>query len=748
MFCLLLTILICISFYLLISAYVSELGLGQKCLLIFLFSSAQVIATVLLLGLAGKLWPSTLTVVNLLVTAAVIYCSFKINIMLVETVQRDLSHIKNILFRYLDCYNILLLLVILPAYSWVILAGYYLPLRGVDDLVYHLPPVFHYIQTHSIGLMPLEIRHHLAFPQNAELLYLWPTIFSKSVRMLDVLNVPFVLVSILLIRELLRFTALPEKECLFVAMLYALCPVVLMQAGSNYIDIIVALFYLLSLYYTLRYLEEQRPIDVFAAGVATGIVIGMKYTALFLSLPLQLLVLWKIFTNRSKHTFLYLIPLLALGCWWYARNLVVLGSPLYPMNIFASGMGVMAGSENSTFMADILKNIRQWGQDFPLHDIGIGSYDGGFGLVFWGLAFPAWICISIISLAKPRFVGPGRAILLFQVPLGFIMLLAIPENQLIYGGRMALFVVPVGLFYLGVVMDKLNSRLCRSVIKSICLLFSLLAGSLLAVSTMPIFRLESVLADKQAGLNPSEYKYVKDANPVYAALRYIWEPLDYLSSDDAAGLDCYLAADRPLSILAPLYGSRLQNRLINIGKLSVREPDVLIYQALPERYKQGRVIKKEMSYFGYEIKLEESLSRPEMVVVTQTAYGCLLMHRSFLQKPDKLKLLQRYYRETWPEEAIVAVTLKNELTGNTPLITADQLGYGLRGLYAGADVTDKVIIVPEGYEGHVARLRGVNQCYTLGASLPGYFSSEVAVIPLNGRQITLYLNHVKDPVDA
>lgn len=748
MICLLLTTLIWISFYLLVSACVTGTGLSQKILLTFLFTSAQIIATELLLGLAGSLYASALAVVNCLLAAmALCYSLRKSDIKVSEIIRSDFGGMKASLFRLLNCHNVLLFMLIVPAYAWILLAAYHLPLRGVDDLFYHLPPVFHYIQTHTISLLPVEIRHHFAYPQNAELLYLWPTIFSRNVRLLDSANVPFVLISVILVRELLRLTFLADRDVLFVAMLYALCPVVLMQAGSNYIDIIVALFYLLSLYYTLKYEKEQRTIHAVAAGVATGIVCGMKYTALFLTIPLQLLLLWKMFKVCRRHALHYFLPLLLLSGWWYARNTFKLGNPFYPMK-FSSGMGFMAGGENSSLATDLLENIRHWLQAFPLNDLGLGSYDGGFGLVFWGLAFPSWLILLVISLARPRFLTLSRITMLLQLPLGFLMLLAIPKNELVFSGRMALFVVAIGLFSLGAVMSMVNSNLCNSAVKSVCILFSLLAVCLMSTSTMPFFRLEGVFADRRAGLDPSEYKYVQDANSVYAILRYIWEPLDYLSRDSATGFNCYLAADRSLVALAPLYGSRLQNSLVNIGEISGREPDALVYLARPDRYRDGKFIKKEIRYYGYELKLEEMLAGNELVAVTQTGFGCLLLRRSLLQQPENLKLLQKYYRETWPEEVAAAQELKRTLTNNAPLLTSSSLAYGLRCLYDDDDIMDKIVLVPEGFEEHVAVRRAVNRCYTLEIPLRGYASFPVAVLTLHGRQLTLYFNHAREPADA
>jgi len=465
-------------------------------------------------------------------------------------------------------------------------------------------------------------------------------------------------------------------------------------------------------------------------------------------LPLQLLMIGKIVVARTRHGRLYIPPLLAFSCWWYVRNVFVLGNPFYPMRGLTSGMGFTAGGRNATLGADVLENLRTWIQAFPLADIGLGSYDGGFGAVFWGLGFPSWLCLCVIAATCPGRARLRTIILWLQVPYGFLMLLVMPKSELIYAGRYALFVVAIGLVSLGMIMTVVNSTVFRSAIKVACLVFSLLAVSLMSRSTMPLFRLEAVLDDRLAEQQPSEFKYVKDVNSVYAVLRHIWEPLDYLTRDSDAGLKCYVAADTALVALAPLYGSRLQNRLVNIGNEAGGEADALIYLAYPDRLQQGRLVKKRLCYYGYEVALEDVLTGKQFTVVTRTALGCLLVRRSLLQRPDKQRLLQSYYRHTWPEEIIAARTLKTHLLHGIPLVTADRVAYGLRALAAADEMLDAVVMVPEGQEDQVAAVLRLPACFSLGKALRGYRSVQVGGMLRDGGMVPLYLNYSKGPADA
>jgi len=62
-------------------------------------------------------------------------------------------------------------------FIWGALVVYFLPTKGFDVFAYHLTPIYEYIVCHKIFLLPVKFYSHFSFPQNAELLFLWPAIF-------------------------------------------------------------------------------------------------------------------------------------------------------------------------------------------------------------------------------------------------------------------------------------------------------------------------------------------------------------------------------------------------------------------------------------------------------------------------------------------------------------------------------------------------------------------------------------------
>jgi len=221
----------------------------------------------------GLLYKELLFVSNLLISTVVICYVFR---------RHGFENVRRLVYcpikskldlpGVFDGYNKTLLLLLAFSYTIVITASYLLPPRGIDDLAYHLPVISEYTQSHTIKLLSLQIREAFAYPQNAELLFLWPLIFTGSLTLIDCVNVPFIFLSILSIYTLLRNFKVSTRDSLFYAMLYGLCPVVLMQAGSNYIDVILTLFIILSLYFTILFFQQDRNCYAWYAALSIGMV--------------------------------------------------------------------------------------------------------------------------------------------------------------------------------------------------------------------------------------------------------------------------------------------------------------------------------------------------------------------------------------------------------------------------------------------------------------------------------------------
>ena len=93
-------------------------------------------------------------------------------------------------------------------------------------------------------MLPVAMDGHFAFPLNAELLFMWPAILTHSQQFVDAVQVIIAFWGVAVVYGLARAVDTKPKTALFVAFLFLFTPVVLAQMGSDYIDIITGVFFL------------------------------------------------------------------------------------------------------------------------------------------------------------------------------------------------------------------------------------------------------------------------------------------------------------------------------------------------------------------------------------------------------------------------------------------------------------------------------------------------------------------------
>ncbi|NVO00751.1 MAG: glycosyltransferase family 39 protein [Geobacteraceae bacterium] len=729
MTCLFITALLYFSYYYLFSTTLAEL-LSRKILLSVVMSCAQIVMTELLLGICNNLHVSYLLGINLLIAFLIILSGYRLSKQpFLATVKNDFYCLRRSWVESKDFYTVTLGILALATYTWIFAVSYYLPPRGIDDLAYHLPTIFEYIQSHKISLLPVELRYHFAFPENAELLFMWPTIFAGNQRLIDSANLPFVFLSILSVYALLRHFEISGRNALLAALLYALCPVVIIQSGVNYIDIILSLFFILSLYFSLLFHSGRRRIYLFAAAISIGMMLGMKYTALLLALPLQLLIFPGLVRAKWHDKVGYITLVIALCGWWYARNMVVFNDPFYPMDF----LGLLPVPPGKVSLFDnILLNLPHWTTRYLIEDTGVGTYDGGFGLFFWGMGFSSWLYISVHSLLHINKTGLSRFIMLAYLPVGFILLLAVPEADVPYVGRMAMFIVVIGLYSFCETMKLLNDKFAVSALKFTCIALSILTVGLVFSSVKPSYSISSAFADRLSHKYPSEFKYMSDAiRTRRAAHGYAWEALDFLTRSDKTGLYCYIITDPAFFAPAPVYGSNLQNRI-----------------AYSHKQAKGTIEAYVCTYFaGFQnVKLDELRSSYDIItngdyfLVAHWNYSCLILHKSIFRDPAKQELLAQYYKNTWPEAITAAMQIKPFLSEKIPVITSSQIGYGLQYLETQPQQRERTVMTPNGLEEMVASQKSFTRCYTFNKPLAGYSYKQMARVVFKTAEIRVYLN--------
>src|SRR5262249_27929557 len=148
----------------------------------------QIVLTCLAFGIAGLLTVDAVAVAAVLTAAGLLALGLRSRESRGRMAGRamvDLRAIAQAARESLGWETAVLGVLFLFAALWLATVVVIYSPRGVDDIVYHLPPIYQAVQTHRFQILPLELRQLFAFPFNAEMLFLWVTLLTGSVRWVD-----------------------------------------------------------------------------------------------------------------------------------------------------------------------------------------------------------------------------------------------------------------------------------------------------------------------------------------------------------------------------------------------------------------------------------------------------------------------------------------------------------------------------------------------------------------------------------
>ena len=613
MFCLTISLLIMAGFYCL-AVRLGAVRVHQKVILAGLLSFSQIILTQLVLGLLGWLYLKDVVLLNGSLLLIVLLCSGILKKDIFLFIREEYQRIKNGIKAAAGWENFVLGALFLLICCWVCIAIYFLPPRTSDDLTYHLPVIYEYVIKHRIFLLPVDFYSQFSFPQNAELLFMWPAIFFHSQQFVDSIQFVAALWGIVVIYGLARVVDVPARTAVFVSLLFFFTPVVLAQLGSNYIDIITAVFFLAAVYCAALFYRSSNLVYFYAAALACGVLLGMKYNFCILPLAVMPLLAGSFKKGRYKHWAGFITIFLMCGGFWYVRNFLVFAAPIYPPLNSLRAVGPTPVS-----LQDIPIKI-----GLLLKDPGLGSLHGGFGLIFWGMAFPTWIYVLYQSMRRGDQVSKINLRLAVPFVLGVTQLMLVPVNVFQLTARYSLFIVALGLVALGQVLTMFQQvGFFTRAVKAACVVWA--GFSLLYLSELgsPSYCINHFIKRYIKGdLEPEQYN--KIANSPLKDYAQAWDLLNYLTLDRPQGLSCYLAMFRkPLS--APLYGAKLQNRVWNLQQEKDPFPDAFLY------IYGGN---KKLNYFGAKITPEAVAANPVYVLVLSSQRVLLFISKDLLRNPQ------------------------------------------------------------------------------------------------------------------
>jgi hypothetical protein len=323
------------------------------------------------------------------------------------------------------------------ALAWRLLAALVLPPYAYDALTYHLTIVATWLREENVDPTPLSLccAH---YPANAELTFAWPVLLLGHDALVDTVQLGFAALGALALAGLARTAGLGTAAAAAAAALFAVTPIVLAQASTNYADVAVAASALAALHFALRFAATGEVRTLVPAGLATGFVLGVKGTGVVWAAALVVLVAALLLRARGRigrraalaGGAAFLAGTLALGSFWYVRNWVEEGNPLHPFQVEAAGITVFDGPIR---LDDVLTRpeaiegdpwpmavLRSWAADVDFWNQGPYDYQerlGGLGPLWPWLGLPLLVPLAI-------WLGRRRAVAgLFVVATAAVFLL-------------------------------------------------------------------------------------------------------------------------------------------------------------------------------------------------------------------------------------------------------------------------------------------------------------------------------------
>lgn len=406
----------------------------ERIFIIGLFCCIQIFLVSMICGLVGlfeKPYIMTLLLLFLLLVLLIVYIHKKkfSEIKLTKSLQRDnISIFEKILISF--CFVEL---------GWLFLIGLFFPPRAYDSLWYHLPTVIQWMSHNNMWFQLNTNIYSMVYPKNGEVFFFWNMIFLRTDWIVNLTQLFFSVLGVLCIVLLSMELGLSFKYSLWSAGLFLFTPLIIVGSVICYVDVILLLFVISTLFLFLRYLKTHRLLYLSLAAVSSGLAMGVKYSGIYVPI---ILILVLVVVNFARHQLLrkkvlYEIVVILLlssffGGFWYFTNFVIWHNPFWPLRI-SLGKIILFNGPMTLLQAIIFSpsvstplSYSKWGFFFNsileksthFYSTYSISWKGGFGPQFFVLGIISLVFVlfkSIVSRRGIRLVFLSFFMLLFLI---------------------------------------------------------------------------------------------------------------------------------------------------------------------------------------------------------------------------------------------------------------------------------------------------------------------------------------------
>jgi hypothetical protein len=230
----------------------------------------------------------------------------------------------------------------------VLVTGLCSPVLPVSDApIYHLYFVVKWWQSGSLEIVPTPFGESAApyFPANGDVWLTWLVLPWSSELLAKVGQWPFLPLGMAAVYGLARESDVQRESAAFPALLWGTGTLQLLHSGLADVDLIMAAWILVATWFLVRFGRERRLAQLVCAGLAAGAALGTKYVAM---LFVPWLVLAAVFLTwkepcRWRYLAAVAVSVTVPAVYWFARNAVQFGNPLYPLHVEAFGVTLLQG---------------------------------------------------------------------------------------------------------------------------------------------------------------------------------------------------------------------------------------------------------------------------------------------------------------------------------------------------------------------------------------------------------------------
>ena len=242
------------------------------------------------------------------------------------------------------------------------------PSNEFDTNRYHIVNAAQWLTSHEVWTLPYAAPgdHTAAEPGNGELVGTWLMLPSGDDRIAYMGNAGFAVLALLATALLTRRAGGRAAHGMLAGMVVLLSPLVaLSQVHSMMTDLPVTVGVLAGAVFLIGAQRRPQPTGaIVVGGAALGLAAGSKLAALpaVATVLVAALVLCAA-GSRLRLGLLSIVAAVTTGGFWYLRNAVATGNPVYPLDVTIGGHRLLAGSRSplSVSTVSLLTSVRRHG---------------------------------------------------------------------------------------------------------------------------------------------------------------------------------------------------------------------------------------------------------------------------------------------------------------------------------------------------------------------------------------------------